>query len=96
MEHNTDDVTVLLKVNDKPLAEEIQRVLANSGVNTMLESDNPMSSALSMYVGSHVFETISVLVAQDSYLEAVKLLEDTPYFELLASDDEEDDNFDGL
>lgn len=79
---NKMDLTVLLEVNDKSVAEEIQYVLMENGVPSMIKSDNPASSALAMYIGNHVIETISILVTDENVDNALKILENTPYCEL--------------
>ena len=81
-----NDITVLLKVSDKPIAEEIQRILEDAGIYTLLKSDNPASSALSMYVGSQVSESITMYVTKDDYVKATNTLQDTPYWDLLAEE----------
>ncbi|MBN2519901.1 MAG: DUF2007 domain-containing protein [Bacteroidales bacterium] len=82
MNENNNELVSLVKVNDKAIAEEIQHVLQETGIYSILKSDHPASSALSMYVGNNVFETISVYVTKDNSFRASQILENTPYYQL--------------
>jgi len=49
MEKN--DLRLLLSIEDRVIAEDIQNMLEESEIYTMLVSDNPASSVLSSYMG---------------------------------------------
>lgn len=77
MENN--DVRLLLSTEDRVIAEDIQRVLEESGIYTMLVSDNPASSYLSAYIGLNPAEGIDIQINTGDYLQAVEILKDSPY-----------------
>ena len=81
MEKN--DLRLLLSIEDRVLAEDIQRLLEESDIYTMLVSDNPASSALSSYMGSNPTENIDIQINIDDYQRAVEILTDSPYKELV-------------
>ena len=49
MEKN--DLRLLLSIDDRVIAEDLQNILEESEIYTMLVSDNPASSVLSSYMG---------------------------------------------
>lgn len=81
MENN--DLKLLVSVEDRIVAEDIQSVLEESGVYTMLVSDNPASSVLSAYLGSTLNEGIEILINRDDYEHAIEILNESPYKELV-------------
>ncbi|MDD4991498.1 MAG: DUF2007 domain-containing protein [Paludibacter sp.] len=81
MEDN--DLKLLVSVEDRIVAEDIQSVLEESGVYTMLVSDNPASSVLSAYLGSTLNEGIEILINRDDYEQASEILNESPYKELV-------------
>jgi len=81
MEKN--DLRLLLSIEVRVLAEDIQRLLEESDIYTMLVSDNPASSALSSYMGSNPTENIDIQINIDDYQRAVEILTDSPYKELV-------------
>jgi hypothetical protein len=81
MEKN--DLRLLLSIEDRVLAEDIQSLLEESDIYTMLVSDNPASSALSSYMGSNPTENIDIQINIDDYQRAVEILTDSPYKELV-------------
>lgn len=74
---------VLLKTNERLLAEEIQGFLEASNIYIMLTSDNPASSILNAYMGSRPTESIELLVNQKDYQKALDLISASPYKELI-------------
>lgn len=83
---STTDLKVLLIIPDRPLAEEIQREMEAAGIYSLLRSDNPAASVMSIYGGPHVSESITILVHEDSYDQAIGFIQSSPYWELLSSD----------
>lgn len=81
MENN--DVRLLLSTEDRVIAEDIQRILEESGIYTMLVSDNPASSYLSAYIGLNPAEGIDIQINTNDYQQAVEILKDSPYRELV-------------
>jgi len=81
MEQN--DLRLLLSIDDRIIAEDIQSVLEESGIYTMLVSDNPASSVLSTYLGSSPVESIDIQINNDDYQRAIEILNDSPYKELI-------------
>ena len=81
MEKN--DLRLLLSIEVRVLAEDIQRLLEESDIYTMLVSDNPASSALSSYMGSNPTENIDIQINIDDYQRAIEILTDSPYKELV-------------
>jgi len=81
MEKN--DLRLLLSIEVRVLAEDIQSLLEESDIYTMLVSDNPASSALSSYMGSNPTENIDIQINIDDYQRAVEILTDSPYKELV-------------
>jgi hypothetical protein len=80
MENN--DVRLLLSTEDRVVAEDIQRVLEESGIYTMLVSDHPASAYLSAYLGVNPAEGIDIRINSEDYTQAVEILKDSPYGEL--------------
>jgi hypothetical protein len=80
------DLKVLLAIPDRPLAEEIQREMEDSGIFSLLQSDNPAASVMSIYGGSPVSESITILVHEDIYERAIECIQSSPYWELLSVD----------
>ena len=85
MENN--DLKLLISVEDRIIAEDVQSILEESGIYTMLVSDNPASSVLSTYLGSNPTEGIDMLINKDDYERAIEILNDSPYKELVDNAD---------
>lgn len=83
---STTDLRELLIIPDRPLAEEIQREMEEAGIYSLLQSDNPAASVMSIFGGPHVSESITILVHEDLYDQAIGFIESSPYWELLGSD----------
>ena len=81
MEKN--DLRILLSIDDRFIAEDIQRFLEESGIYTMLVSDNPASSVLGSYTGLNPTENIDIQINIDDYKRAVEILKDSQYNELV-------------
>ena len=81
MENN--DLRLLLSIEDRIIAEDIQNILEESEIYTMLVSDNPASSILTAYTGLNPVECIAIQININDYQQAIKLLIDSPYKELV-------------
>jgi len=81
MEKN--DLRILLSIEDRGIAEDIQNILEESEIYTMLVSDNPASSILTTYSGMNPVECIDIQLNKNDYQRAVEILIDSPYKELL-------------
>jgi len=81
MEKN--DLRILLSIEDRIIAEDIQNMLEESEIYTMLVSDNPASSILTTYSGLNPVECIDIQLNKNDYQRAVEILIDSPYKELL-------------
>jgi len=81
MEKN--DLRLLLSIEDRIIAEDIQNLLEESEIYTMLVSDNPASSVLSSYTGLNPTEDIDIQINNDDYPRAIEILLDSPYKELV-------------
>jgi len=78
-----NDLRLLLSIEDRVIAEDIQNMLEESEIYTMLVSDNPASSALGSYMGSNPTESIDIQINIEDYQRAIDLLTDSPYKELI-------------
>jgi hypothetical protein len=81
MEKN--DVRLLMSIEDRVIAEDIQNILEESEIYTMLVSDNPASSILTTYSGLEPVECIDIQININDYQRAIEILIDSPYKELL-------------
>ncbi len=80
---SNQEIKSLLQVNDKVIAEEIKRILEESGIYSLLDSANPASSFNSVYMGSVASDDITIKVNEDDYLKAVEIAEEHGYKDLL-------------
>jgi hypothetical protein len=80
------DLRVLVKVNDRIIAGEIQRMLEESEIYSILESDNPASSVMNMYSGLKANETIRLIVNKDDYQKGVEIVNNSSFHDLLKVD----------
>ena len=70
----TNDLRVLLSTEDRVTAEDIQSILEEHDIYTMLVSDNPASSVIGIYMGSSAMETIDIQINNEDYQRAVEIL----------------------
>ena len=70
----TNELRVLLSTEDRVIAEDIQSILEEHDIYTMLVSDNPASSVLTMYVGASLAETIDIQINNEDYQRAIEIL----------------------
>jgi len=84
MEKN--DLRLLLSMEDRVLAEDIQSFLEESDIYTMLVSDNPASSVLGSYMGLNPTESIDIQINIEDYRRAIEILTDSPYKEIVENE----------
>jgi len=70
----TNDLRVLLSTEDRVIAEDIQSILEEHDIYTMLVSDNPASSVIGIYMGSSAMETIDIQINEEDYQRAIEIL----------------------
>ena len=70
----TNDLRVLLSTEDRVIAENIQSILEEHDIYTMLVSDNPASSVIGIYIGSSAMETIDIQINNEDYQRAIEIL----------------------
>lgn len=80
-----DDLRLLLSLEDRIIAEDIQSLLEESEIYTMLVSDNPASSIMTTYTGFNPAESIGIQINKEDYQRAIDILIDSPYKELVES-----------
>lgn len=78
-----NDTRILATIEDRITAEDMQRILEEASIYTMLESDNPASSALNAYTGSHPAETVKLVVNINDFDKAKEVLSNSPYIDLI-------------
>jgi len=78
-----NDLKILLSIEDRVIGEDIQNLLEESGIYTMLVSDNSASSVLTAYTGLNAAECVSIQINKDDYDQAMAILIDSPYAELV-------------
>jgi len=81
MEKN--DLRLLISIDDRIIAEDIQNILEEHEIYTMLVSDNPASSILTTYSGLNSIESIDIQINKNDYQRAIEILSDSPYKELI-------------
>lgn len=77
------DSKVLISVNDRLIAGDVQNMLENSGIFSVLVSDNPASSVMNAYMGSHPSETVELVVNILDYQKAIEIVSNSQYKELI-------------
>lgn len=78
-----NDTRILTTIGDRIAAEDIQRILEEASIYIMLESDNPASSVVNAYTGSHPAETVKLVVNINDFDKAIEILGNSPYKDLI-------------
>ncbi len=78
-----NNLRLLLSIDDRVIAEDIQATLEEYEIYTMLVSDNPASSVLGSYMGLNPIENIQIQINKNDYQQAVEILNDSDFNELL-------------
>ena len=81
MENN--DLRLLISIDDRIIAEDIQYILEEHEIYCMLVSDNPASSILTTYTGFNSIESIDIQINKNDYQRAVEILNNSDFKELL-------------
>lgn len=79
------DLTSLIGIDDRIIAEDIQRVLEDSQIYSLLVSDNPASSVINVYSGLNPTENITIQINQQDYQKAIEILKNSTYKDLLTN-----------
>jgi hypothetical protein len=79
----TSDLKLLVTIEDKVIAEDIQSILEEHGIYTILESDNPASSIVSIYSGINPIESMDIKINVLDFQRAIEILNESPYKELI-------------
>lgn len=80
MKKNKNEMKVLLSIESKLQAEEIQLILKENGIPSLIQSDHPASSAMNAFAGPNVFEDISVFVNEADYEKSVEIVKNTSLY----------------
>jgi hypothetical protein len=80
------DLKQLLTVRTRALAQEIQNYLESKGIICLLESDNPASSIMNIYMGGTTIESLTIFVHASAFPKAVGFIKKSPYHGILTSD----------
>ena len=80
-----NDLTILLETTDRVIAEDIQVLLEDSQIYSLLASDNPASSVLSIYFGSNPIENVSIQINKKDYQKAVEIINNSAYKDFLTT-----------
>lgn len=78
-----EELKILLTIDDRIIAEDIQNLLEESEIFTILVSDNPASSILTIYSGLNNAESIDIQINNIDYDRAIEILIKSSYKELL-------------
>ncbi len=78
-------IITLLQIDDMVVAEDIQRILEESQIYTLLLSDNPAASAFNAYSGIRPMENITIQINKADYPKAIEILNGCGYDELLGN-----------
>jgi len=73
----------IVEIGDKVVAEDIQRILEESNIYSILDSDNPASSVLNIYSGLNAIENLAIRVNNNDYLKAIEAIRKSHYKDLL-------------
>jgi len=75
----TNEIILLLTTDDRVIAEDIQRLLEEVGIYTLLISDHPAAFYMSAYFGLNPAEGIGIQINSDDYPQAIEILKKSPY-----------------
>ena len=78
-----EDSKLLLTIDDRIIIEEIQRIIEDSNIYSVVVSDNPASSAINSFMGSSPSESLALIVNIEDYENAVEILSKTQYKDLI-------------
>lgn len=78
-----NDLRLLVSIDDRAIAEDIQSILEKFEIYVLLVTDNPASSYMSTYFGFNPAETIDIQINKNDYQRAIEILNNSPYKELV-------------
>ena len=78
-----EESKLLLTIDDRIIIEEIQRILEDSNIFSVVLSDNPASSAMSSLMGSSPLENLDLIVNIEDYDKAVEIVSKSQYEDLI-------------
>ena len=79
----TNDLKLLITIEDRIIAEDIQSILEEYEIYTILDSDNPASSVISAYSGLNPIESLDIKINVQDFQRAIEILDESPYKELI-------------
>lgn len=79
----TNDLKLLIRLEDRVIAEDIQSILEEYDIYTILSSDNPASSIISTYTGLNPIESIDIKINELDFQRAIEILAESPYDKLI-------------
>ena len=79
---DTNDLKLLITIEDRVIAEDIQSILEEYDIYTILDSDNPASSVITSYSGLNAIESIDIRINVLDFQKATEILNESPYKEL--------------
>jgi hypothetical protein len=78
-----NDIRLLIAVEDRIVAEDIQNILEQFEIYVLLVTDNPASSYMSTYFGFNPTESIEIQINKNDHQRAIEILSTSPYKELI-------------
>ena len=79
------DLITLVEIEDKFIAEDIQQLLEDYQIYSVLISDNPASTVLNVYSGFAPIENISIRINKIDYLKDTEIMTKSEYKDLLTN-----------
>jgi len=77
------DLKLLVTIEDRVIAEDVQGLLEEYEIYTVLDSDNPAFSVIGIYSGLNPIESIDIKVSVSDFQRAIEILAESPYKELI-------------
>jgi hypothetical protein len=78
-----EELSILLEINDRFIAEDIQRLLEESQIYVLLVSDNAAAPVLNVYTGIDPLENISIQINNKDLEKALGILKSSQYKDLI-------------
>ena len=79
----TNDLKLLIRLEDRVIAEDIQSILEEYDIYTILSSDNPASSIISTYTWLNPIESIDIKINELDFQRAIEILAESPNDKLI-------------
>lgn len=68
------EIIDFIGLSDGPIAEEIQRIMEEEGIYSLLQSNNPASSVTRAYLGSVQMDYFFIKINKDDYTKAKEIV----------------------